>query len=113
MAGLRCGRPARRFGQDAPCHTRVDESGVWQRAGDRSAPDHLARKSGSSLGAACSSLETSKTVRNLAHTRSAMRRGELSRSQADEIAGAAAAAKPDAERSLLSTAAGSSLSELR
>jgi hypothetical protein len=92
--------------------TRVDESGVWQRAGDRSAPEYLARKSGSSLGAARSSLETSKRVRNLPHTRSAMRRGELSRSQADEIAGAAAA-KPDAERSLLSTAAGSSLSELR
>jgi Domain of unknown function (DUF222) len=92
--------------------TRVDESGVWQRAGDRSAPEYLARKSGSSLGAARSSLETSKRARNLPHTRSAMRRGELSRSQADEIAGAAAA-KPDAERSLLSTAAGSSLSELR
>jgi Domain of unknown function (DUF222) len=92
--------------------TRVDESGVWQRAGDRSAPEYLARKSGTSLGAARSSLETSKRVRNLPHTRSAMRRGELSRSQADEIAGAAAA-KPDAERSLLSTAAGSSLSELR
>jgi Domain of unknown function (DUF222) len=92
--------------------TRVDESGVWQRAGDRSAPEYLARKSGTSLGVARSSLETSKRVRNLPHTRSAMRRGELSRSQADEIAGAAAA-KPDAERSLLSTAAGSSLSELR
>jgi hypothetical protein len=92
--------------------TRVDESGVWQRAGDRSAAEYLARKSGTSLGAARSSLETSKRVRELPHTRSAMRRGELSRSQADEIAGAAAA-KPDAERSLLSTAAGSSLSELR
>ena len=92
--------------------TRVDESGVWQRAGDRSAPEYLARKSGTSLGAARSSLETSKRVRDLPHTRSAMRRGELSRSQADEITGAAAA-KPDAERSLLSTAAGSSLSELR
>jgi hypothetical protein len=92
--------------------TRVDESGVWQRAGDRSAPEYLARKSGTSLGAARSSLETSKRVRNLPHTRSAMRRGELSRSQADEIAGAATA-KPDAERSLLNTAVGSSLSELR
>jgi Domain of unknown function (DUF222) len=92
--------------------TRVDESGVWQRAGDRSAPEYLARKSGTSLGAARSSLETSRRVRNLPHTRSAMRRGELSGSQADEIAGAAAA-KPDVERSLLSTAAGSSLSELR
>jgi Domain of unknown function (DUF222) len=91
---------------------RVDESGVWQRAGDRSAPEYLARKSGTSLGAARSSLETSKRVRDLPHTRSAMRRGELSRSQADEIAGAAAA-KPDAERSLLTTAAGSSLAELR
>jgi Domain of unknown function (DUF222) len=92
--------------------TRVDESGVWQRAGDRSAPEYLARKSGASLGPARSSLETSRRVRNLPHTRSAMRRGELSRSQADEIAGAAAA-KPDVERSLLSTAVCSSLSELR
>jgi Domain of unknown function (DUF222) len=92
--------------------TRVDESGVWQRAGDRSAPEYLARKSGTSLGSARSSLETSKRVRNLPQTRSAMRRGELSRSQADEIAGAAAT-KPDAERSLLNTAVGSSLSELR
>ena len=56
---------------------RVDESKVWQRAGDRSAPEYLARKSGSSLGAARNSLETSKRVRTLPHTRSAMRRGEL------------------------------------
>ncbi len=46
------------------------------------------------------------------HTQSAMRRGELSRAQADEIAGAAAA-NPRAERSLLNSAAGSSLTELR
>jgi hypothetical protein len=91
---------------------RVDESKVWQRAGDRSAPEYLARKSGSSLGAARNSLETSKRVRTLPHTRSAMRRGELSRAQADHIADAAAA-KPDAEQSLLHAAAGSSLGELR
>jgi hypothetical protein len=91
---------------------RVDESRVWQRAGDRSAPEYLARKSGSSLGAARSSLETSKRVRMLPHTRSAMRRGELSRTQAEHIADAAAA-KPDAEQSLLHAAAGSSLGELR
>jgi hypothetical protein len=41
-----------------------------------------------------------------------MRRGELSRVQADHIADAAAA-KPDAEQSLLHAAAGSSLGELR
>jgi len=91
---------------------RVDESKVWQRAGDRSAPEYLARKSGSSLGAARSSLETSKRVRMLPHTRSAMRRGELSQTQADHIADASAA-KPDAEQSLLHAAAGSSLGELR
>jgi hypothetical protein len=91
---------------------RVVESKVWRRAGDRSAPEYLARKSGSSVGTARSSLETSKRVRTLPHTRSAMRRGELSRVQADHIADAAAA-KPDAEQSLLHAAAGSSLGELR
>jgi hypothetical protein len=91
---------------------RVDESGIWQRAGDRSAPEYLARKSGSALGSARTSLETSKRVRALPHTRSAMRRGELSRAQADEIAGAALA-DPGAERSLLDSVAGSSLNELR
>jgi hypothetical protein len=91
---------------------RVDESGIWQRAGDRSAPEYLARKSGSALGAARTSLETSKRVRTLPQTRSAMRRGELSRAQADEIAGAASA-DPGAERSLLDSVAGSSLNELR
>jgi hypothetical protein len=92
--------------------TRVDESRVWRRAGDRSAPEYLARKSGSSLGAARTSLETSTRVRSLPHTRAAMRRGELSRTQADHIADAAAA-KPDDEQSLLHAAAGSSLGELR
>jgi hypothetical protein len=41
-----------------------------------------------------------------------MQRGELSRAQADEIAGAASA-DPGAERSLLDSVAGSSLTELR
>lgn len=91
---------------------RVAESDVWQRAGDRSAPEYLARRSGSSLGAARSSLETSKRIRTLPHTRSAMRRGELSRAQADEIA-AAASANQGAEGSLLNSAAGATLPELR
>ena len=91
---------------------RVDESRVWQRAGDRSAPEYLARRSGGSLGAARTSLETSRRVRTLPQTRSAMQRGELSRAQADEIAGVASA-DPGAERSLLDSVAGSSLTELR
>jgi hypothetical protein len=91
---------------------RVDESRVWQRAGHRSAPEYLARKSGGSLGAARTSLETSRRVRTLPQTRAAMQRGELSRAQADDIAGAASV-DPGAERSLLDSVGGSSLTELR
>jgi hypothetical protein len=91
---------------------RVEESGVAQRAGDRGAAEYMARKSGSSLGAARASLEASKKVAELPHTGAAMRRGELSRPQAEEIANAADA-NPAAEQSLLHKAASSSLSELR
>jgi hypothetical protein len=50
---------------------RVDGSeGVGAR-GDRSAPEYLARQSGTSLGAAPGSLETSTRVGNLPHTRQA------------------------------------------
>jgi hypothetical protein len=91
---------------------RVDESGIAQRAGDRGTPEYLARKSGSSVGVARTALETSKKVAELPNTEAAMRRGELSRSQANEIA-SAAAANPSAEQSLLSKAANSSLPELR
>ena len=91
---------------------RVEESGVAQRAGDRGTAEYLARKSGSSLGAARASLEASKKVAELPHTTAALRRGVLSRPQAEEIA-SAATANPDAEQSLLHRAASLSLSELR
>jgi len=91
---------------------RVEESGVADRAGDRGTAEYLARKSGSSLGAARASLEASKNVADLPQTTAALRRGELSRPQAEAIAHAAGA-NPGAERSLLHKAANSSLSELR
>jgi hypothetical protein len=91
---------------------RVEQSGVAHRAGDRGAAEYLARKSGSSLGAARASLEASKKVVDLPHTTAALRRGELSRPQAEAIANAAVA-NPGAERSLLHKAASSSLPELR
>ena len=91
---------------------RVDESGVARRAGDRGTAEYLARKSGASLGTARSSLETSKKVAALPETTAALRRGELSRPQADQIANAATA-DPAAERALLHKAANASLSELR
>ncbi|HEX6236838.1 MAG TPA: hypothetical protein VFZ68_06575, partial [Acidimicrobiales bacterium] len=91
---------------------RVDESGVAKRAGDRDTAEFLARTAGSSVGAARATLDTSRKVAGLAHTREALRRGELSRAQADHIA-TAAAVNPRAERSLLQTAARASLARLR
>jgi hypothetical protein len=57
-------------------------------------------------------LETSKRLHRLPATEAALRRGDLSRPQADTIADAAVV-NPAAERSLLRTAEHSSLSELR
>ncbi len=91
---------------------RVEESRAWARAGERSAAEYLARKSGGSVGAARSDLETSKKLRRLPSTEAAVRRGELSRAQAETIADAAAV-NPGAEGSLLEAAVGSSLVELR
>jgi len=92
---------------------RVEESRAWARAGDRSAEEHLARKAGTSRGAARSGLATSKRLRRLPATEAALRRGELSRAQAETIADAAAV-NPAAEQSLLKEArSGGSLVRLR
>ncbi|MGH9231661.1 MAG: hypothetical protein ACRD07_23565, partial [Acidimicrobiales bacterium] len=91
---------------------RVEQSRAWAKEGDRSAAEHLARTSGSSLGAARAGLETSKKLRQLPATEAAGRRGELSRAQAETIADAAAA-NPGAEQSLLEAAGRGNLVELR
>ena len=57
---------------------RVEQSRVWAREGDRSAAEHLARKSGSSLGAARAGLETSRKLRQLPATEAAVRRDRKS-----------------------------------
>jgi hypothetical protein len=91
---------------------RVEDSRSWAREGDKSAAEHLARKSGSSSGWARCTLDTSKKLRKLLRTQQALRRGELSRPQAEEIANAAAH-NPEAEQSLLEAAKTHSLAELR
>jgi Domain of unknown function (DUF222) len=91
---------------------RVEQSRVWAKEGHRSAAEHLARESGSSVGAARAGLETSKRLRLLPATEAAVRRGELSQAQAETITDAAAV-NPSAERSLLEAAALSNLVELR
>jgi Domain of unknown function (DUF222) len=91
---------------------RVEQSRVWAKEGHRSAAEHLARTSGSSVGAARAGLETSKKLRLLPATEAAVRRGELSQAQAETITDAAAV-NPSAERSLLEVAGRGNLVELR
>jgi hypothetical protein len=91
---------------------RVDESRTWARAGDRSAEEHLARKAGTSRGAARRGLTCSKELRGLPATEAALRRGELSQAQAETIADAAAL-NPGAEQALLQTARSGNLVRLR
>jgi Domain of unknown function (DUF222) len=91
---------------------RVEQSRVWAKEGDRSAAEHLARKSGSSVGAVRAGLETSKKLRLLPATEAAVRRGELSQAQAETITDAAAV-NPGAEQSLLEAAGAGTLGDLR
>jgi hypothetical protein len=91
---------------------RVEQSRVWAKEGHRSAAEHLARESGSSVGAARAGLETSKRLCRLPATEAAVRRGELSLAQTETIADAAAV-NPGAEQSLLEAAGSGNLAELR
>jgi hypothetical protein len=91
---------------------RVDDSRVWEREGHRSAADYLAQTSGTSKAASRGVLATSKKIDKLPATESALRRGELSASQAECVADAASHNR-DAEQHLLETAKTSSLGELR
>jgi hypothetical protein len=72
----------------------------------------MACKAGSSVGEARNGLETSKRLRRLPATEAAVRRGELSRAQAETIADAAAI-NPAAEQSLLDVAPRSTVADLR
>ena len=76
---------------------RVEQAGEWKRAGARSAAEHLAKMSGTTTVAARRSLETSREVAELPEVADALRGGELSTTQVDAIA-PAAAADPSAER---------------
>jgi hypothetical protein len=85
---------------------RPDQEGV------RSAAEALARRSGTTVGAARDAVDTSTRLPGLPRLEAAMRRGDLSQAQA-ALVGAAAAADPSAERHLVELAARASLPELR
>jgi hypothetical protein len=91
---------------------RVDESGAWQQAGERSAAEYLAHRDGTSVTAARSVLATSNRLTELPETEAPLRRGDLSSQQAEAIADAASHNR-DAEADLLGLAGRSSLAELR
>ena len=77
---------------------RVEEAGAWKRSGYRSAAEHLAKLSGTSIGAARGQLDTSRRLEQLPRTAEAVRAGQLSSAQADAVSAAVA---PQAERRLL------------
>ena len=82
---------------------RVADSNLWRGAGERSAAHWLARRAGSSVGSAMATLETVERLRELPGVDRAVRAGELSAVQANEIA-SAAAADPGAQAELLGVA---------
>jgi len=91
---------------------RVDETGVWRKDGHRSAAHWVAETTGATVGAATRTLETARALDHLPETEVAFRSGELSETQATEVA-SAAGCDPNAESELLETAKATSLKGLR
>lgn len=85
---------------------------AWRQAGDRSAADWLAKRTGTTVGEARSVLDTAERIAPSSATDSAFRGGELSLKQAEAVAGGASA-DPTAEQALLDTARSRSLQKLR
>src|SRR5207249_5200342 len=91
---------------------RVAASNLWRGAGERSAAHWLARRAGSSVGAAVATLETAARLGELPALDGAVRAGELSPVQANEIA-SAAGSDADAGAELVAVARGNGLAGLR
>lgn len=91
---------------------RYEEAGEWKRNGARSPEDDLARKTGTGTGTARRRLATSKRLGEQVKTDAAVRNGQLSSDQANEISAGANAA-PDEEDDLLASARKDPLHELR
>ena len=86
--------------------------GAWRGAGDRSAADWLAKRTGTTVGEARCVLETAERLAPSAPADEAFRRGELSLKQAEAVA-AAVTVDPAAATALLDTAQHRSLQKLR
>jgi hypothetical protein len=91
---------------------RVAESGMWKAKGHRSPADWLAATSRCPVREAAAVLDTAKQLIDLPATAAAVRSGDLTPSQAGQVASAATVA-PQAEGDLLWTAAHASHKGLR
>ena len=91
---------------------RVADSNLWRGAGERSAAHWLARRSGTSIGNAMATIETAARLDELPAVDAAVRSGELSAVQANEIA-SAAAADPGAAAELVAVARDNGVAGLR
>jgi hypothetical protein len=91
---------------------RVADSNLWRVTGERSAAHWLARRAGASVGAAMATLETASRLGELPGVDRALRAGELSSVQANEIA-AAAGADAGAEAELVEVARRDGVAGLR
>jgi len=91
---------------------RAAESRTWSRDGQRSAANWLADKDKCPLGEAISTLEASKRLGDLEHTKKALGEGDISVSQAKQIA-QAAEKEPATELPLIEAAGTESFKGLR
>jgi hypothetical protein len=91
---------------------RVDETGVWKESGHRSAAHYIATATGETITSASRTVDTARALEALPDTAAAFRAGELSATQAAEIA-SAALEDPHAEAQLLEAAAQTSVKGLR
>ncbi|MBA3628914.1 MAG: DUF222 domain-containing protein [Actinobacteria bacterium] len=94
------------------CAQRVAKSGAWRRDGDRSPARWMARTTGTSVGNALGVLETAEGIGELRATETALRSGELSQVQAQEIV-SAAAVSPASESRLVAAAKTETVWELK
>src|SRR5262249_35023222 len=91
---------------------RVDQSCTWRSEGYRSAAGQIAARSGTSVNAARTLLETSQRVADLPKTEAVVRSGALSPEQAAAVSAAAVIA-PDQEDGLLELAVAVPLARLQ
>jgi hypothetical protein len=96
----------------ALCGLRVADTQAWYRIGGRSPAHCIAKVAGTTVGRACSVLQTAELLPKLPATEAAYRAGKLSEPQVEEIV-ASAALDHAAEWGLLTAAETEELEELR